>query len=281
MRFDEPVAAHCALGVGGRAEAFVEVNDAEALKRVMAWAEERSVEYRFLGSGSALFVRDGGMRGLLIRLGKDFTGISVERQEGGETLLLAGGAAPSGALRAFCTERGFEIPAAFLASRGTVAGTLLHCFWDGDASPADAVEELTVVTRERRELTLRSNGIRQEEGMLKVPRTAAITRTLLRLKKGDAAAIPDGGAGAAAALQAEGVFRSPCKTSAAVLIEEAGLSGVRIGGARVSAQDANAVVNENRATARDIAVLLELVRDRVREQTGIQLIPMVEFVGEK
>ena len=279
MRFDEPVSAHSALGIGGRVEALVDADDAEGLKRVMGWAEERSVEFRFLGKGSALYVLDGGMRGLLIRLGKDFSGISLERQEGEEALVLAGGAVPLRELRAFCLERGFAIPAAFLMGRGTVAGALLRSIWDGDASPAEAVEELTIVTRERRELTMRSNGIRQEEGMLKVPRTAAIARALLRLRKGDGAEAPAGGEGAA--LQAEGVFRSPCKTSAAVLIEEAGLPGVRIGGARVSAQDANTVINENRATARDIAVLLELVRDRVREQTGITLIPTVEFVGEK
>lgn len=68
--------------------------------------------------------------------------------------------------------------------------------------------------------------------------------------------------------------------TAGELIDEAGLKNVRVGGARVSPKHANFIVNEGRATAQDVQILMRLVRDKVRELTGILLVPEVRVVGD-
>ena len=70
-------------------------------------------------------------------------------------------------------------------------------------------------------------------------------------------------------------FESPCKTRAADLIDDAGLLGVRVGGARISTVKGNSIVNESEAKARDVAILISLVRDRVKQDTGVEQTPML------
>ena len=77
------------------------------------------------------------------------------------------------------------------------------------------------------------------------------------------------------------VFKNPPKKFAAELIEELGLKGVRIGGARISEKHSNWIVNEGGATAKDVLSLIGLVKDKVKEQAGIRLETEVKIVGEE
>ena len=77
------------------------------------------------------------------------------------------------------------------------------------------------------------------------------------------------------------VFKNPPKKFAAELIEELGLKGVRIGGARISEKHSNWIVNEGGATAKDVLALIGLVKDKVKEQAGIRLETEVKVVGEE
>jgi UDP-N-acetylmuramate dehydrogenase len=76
------------------------------------------------------------------------------------------------------------------------------------------------------------------------------------------------------------VFKNPPGAAAGRLIEQAGLKGRRAGGAQISERHANFIVNRGGATARDILVLMEIARRRVYEETGIQLEPELQVVGE-
>ncbi|WP_425319357.1 hypothetical protein [Raoultibacter timonensis] len=75
------------------------------------------------------------------------------------------------------------------------------------------------------------------------------------------------------------VFKNPEGHSAGALIEEAGLKGVRTGGAQISEKHANFIVNVDNATARDVMELIELARTKVKEAYGIELQPEVRFLG--
>ena len=77
------------------------------------------------------------------------------------------------------------------------------------------------------------------------------------------------------------MFRNPPAIPAGRLIDELGLKGTRVGGAAVSAEHANFIVNDGTATARDVLALIELVRQRARVERGIELDPEVEIVGEE
>jgi len=76
------------------------------------------------------------------------------------------------------------------------------------------------------------------------------------------------------------MFKNPGSIPAGKLIDELGLKGTRAGGAVVSAEHGNFIVNEGTATARDVLELIEIVRQRVRAERGIDLEPEVEIVGE-
>jgi len=77
------------------------------------------------------------------------------------------------------------------------------------------------------------------------------------------------------------VFRNPEGTHAARLIEEAGLKGLRVGGAEVSTLHANFIVNTGNATAEDVLTLIKRIQQTVEEKTGIRLVPEVLEVGER
>ena len=77
------------------------------------------------------------------------------------------------------------------------------------------------------------------------------------------------------------MFRNPPGDHAARLIESCGLKGMAVGGAEVSARHANFIVNRGGATASDIEALIVAVRERVRADTGIELVPEVRIVGER
>jgi UDP-N-acetylmuramate dehydrogenase len=279
VRFDEPMSAHCASGAGGPAEAFVSVGDAAELTRVIGWACERGVDYRFVGAGSSILVRDGGLSGLAIRLGDGFAAASVERSSEPEVIVSAGGALMMGDLAAFCREQGLAVPWMAADPRGTLGGALCSGVPDPGLSLSDSVVEATIITKDGRELTLTRSALRFEEGSLRVPRTASVTRAVLRFERSSS---PAGAGGAAITSPAIGpVFRSPCRTAPEGLIEDANLKGVRIGGARVSPSSPNFMVNEKCATARDFAVLIGLVRERVNEECGVQLASLVEIVGKR
>jgi UDP-N-acetylenolpyruvoylglucosamine reductase len=76
------------------------------------------------------------------------------------------------------------------------------------------------------------------------------------------------------------MFRNPASIPAGRLIDELGLKGTRVGGAVISAEHGNFIVNEGTATARDILELVEVIRQRVRVEHGIELETEVEIVGE-
>lgn len=290
VRFDEPMSRHCTMRVGGPAEALATVEDVDQLKRLLEWASERRVDYLFWGGGSNTLVRDGGIRGLVVKLGGNFDFIKIDHRSGGEAFLSAGAATPTARLIGWCAENGVSGLEPLAGVCGTVGGNLITNAGTEEGRIADAVDEITVVDRDRRELTFKRPGLRFEYRKLKLPRTFAIIRALFRLEDDDGAAISgrvDEILRRRAGAQPEGVaslgcvFKNPGKTAAGFLIEEAGLKGVRVGGARVSTVHANFIVNEGGATARDVIVLMNLVRDRVREQTGFTLEPEINVVGDR
>ena len=304
--FDEPVSRHSVSGAGGPAEAFVTVEDIAELMKVQAWSLENNCDYRFWGMGGSTLVRDGGVSGIIIKLGRGFAALDLERQQADEAFVRVGAACSAAHLAQLCAARGFSGAGEFAEYGGTVAGALFAKGREADSTFTSAIEELTIVTKDGKELTIRGQALRfdtstalsinpehtppfragsrrVDEGALRVPRTSAVTRILLKLKaSGEAVAQDD-------AQEVDGlttkrltrVFFSPCKTKASELIDEIGLRGVRVGKARVASDDANSIVNEGTASARDFAVLMNLVRDRVKEQTDITLQQLIEVIGER
>ena len=76
------------------------------------------------------------------------------------------------------------------------------------------------------------------------------------------------------------IFKNPAAIPAGKLIDELGLKGARVGGAVVSAEHGNFIVNDGNATARDILKLIEMLKQRAKDERSIELITEVEIIGE-
>jgi UDP-N-acetylmuramate dehydrogenase len=76
------------------------------------------------------------------------------------------------------------------------------------------------------------------------------------------------------------VFKNPPKGFAAQMIEELGLKGIRVGGARISPKHANFIINEDQATAKDVLILIGLIKDKVKDELQIGLELEAKVLGE-
>jgi UDP-N-acetylmuramate dehydrogenase len=294
VRFDEPMARHTTLRIGGPVDAWVAPRTVEALARVRALCAARGIPSRAFGSGSNLLVRDGGVRGVALSL-KLIGGVRRGDGPDGANVSVDAGAS-TGKVLSFATREelgGVE----FLGGvPGTVggglimnAGTYLGEFTDVTVR-VDAVDDKgALVTRTHDEcgFAYRSSQIPSSEivthAWLKLPPRpraeieAAVRELRDRRRAREPHGVPNSGS----------TFKNPPGDFAARLIEQCGLKGRRVGGAQVSPVHANWLVNAGAAeeggapaTAADLLALIEIVRAAVVERFGIRLELEVKVVGE-
>lgn len=282
FRRDEPLARHSSWRCGGLAERWFEPADRAELEAFLA--SDARDPLLFLGLGSNVLIRDGGVRG---------TVISTARLAGLEwlddTQLYAESGVPCARLARAAAARdraGLEFLAGIPGSLGGAlrmnAGALGGETWQF-VQWVEMIDRAGVVTRlPRAAFTV---GYRHVEA----PQPGWFLGALL--------ALPDSAAGQGAerirqvlaqrgATQPTGkascgsVFKNPPGDYAGRLIEQCGLKGYRRGGCEVSTVHANFIVNDDGARAADIEALVRHVQATVRERTGITLEPEVQFVGE-
>ena len=284
VRRDEALAKHTTLRVGGPADVYVEPASEHDLAAVLADCHRRGRQFFVLGRGSNLLVRDGGFRGVVFCLAHaQFSRIEVT----GERLVCGAGAR----LKAVAVEgrrnglSGLE----FLEGiPGTVGGALRMNAGAMGGTMFEAVESVRLmgfdgVVREcaARELAV---GYRRCETLSKHVALSAV----LRGRPGSREAIEQRMSeysrkrwqSQPAAPSAGCMFKNPATIPAGKLIDELGLKGTRVGGAVVSAEHGNFIVNDGTATARDVLGLIEVIRQRARAERGIELETEVEIVGE-
>lgn len=281
---DVPMDRLTAWGAGGAADRIYAPADAEDLARFLAGLDPREAVL-WVGLGSNLLVRDGGLGGVVIH-----TARRLGRIEGcGERTVRVGAGVPCAKLARHCAARGLAGGEFLAGIPGTVGGALAMNAGAHDAQTWDFVRRVETVDRRgaRRwrgrqhfEAGYRTVGGVGEEGFtcaelrFAAGDPAAVrarTRALLRRR---AASQPTGKRSCGS------VFRNPPGDYAGRLIEACGLKGTRIAGAVVSEKHGNFIVNEG-ATAADIEALIDLVRARVRSRTGVDLEPEVRIVGRR
>lgn len=282
---NEPMGRHTSWRVGGQAQRFFEPADAEDLA---AFVRELSAQETvvWLGLGSNLLVRDGGVRGTVIQMRGALT--ELERLQE-RRVRIGAGVACAKVARA-CARWGLA-GAEFLAGiPGTMGGALAMNAgaWGAETwSHVVAVETLDRdgVHHHRTPAEYRV-GYRTVTG----PGPEAFLSATLQFAPGDdaqalsarvRALLAQRGASQPLGRPSCGsVFRNPPGDFAARLIDQAGLKGQRIGGACVSMKHANFILNLGGATATDIERLITYVRRRVHEFHGVALQPEVCIVGE-
>ncbi len=283
-RYDEsvPLDRMTRLRVGGPAEVMFRPADEADLAAFLA-AKPVDVPVTVIGVGSNLLVRDGGIDGVVVRLGRGFARITVEG-----TRIEAGAAALDIAV-ARAAQRAGVAGLEFLSGvPGTLGGAVrMNAGAFGSDMAAVTVSARTLdASGEAHDLAAAGLGLAYRAGA--TPEDWIFVAATLAGRRGDPAGIAarmaeiSRGRGKAQPLRTRtggSTFRNPPGASAWELIERAGCRGLGRGGAMVSEKHCNFLINTGTATAADVETLCEEVRRRVAESTGVTLEWEIRRIG--
>jgi UDP-N-acetylmuramate dehydrogenase len=291
VRFDEPMARHTTLRIGGPVDAWVMPRTYDAVARLRRACQQIGLVTRGLGAGSNLLVRDGGIRGVAVNLRHIAAVRFANEGEDGERVgVWVEAGAATGKVLAFATMKelgGVE----FLGGvPGTVgggiimnAGTYLGEFKDVTERVFSVDDAGETIVRENTEcgFAYRHSAIPPAEIVTHVRLSlrrrarAEIEAEVRALRERRRAREPHG------VPNAGSIFKNPPGDFAGRLIEAAGLKGRRVGGAEISPVHANWIVNAGGASCADVLALVDIARAAVVERFNIRLELEVKLVGEE
>ncbi|EZP72678.1 UDP-N-acetylenolpyruvoylglucosamine reductase [Sphingomonas paucimobilis] len=283
LKADAPLAPLVWFKAGGAAQWLFEPKDAQDLADFLMRLDP-SVPVMALGLGSNLIVRDGGVPGVVIRLGKPFAKVE---QADAVTLRCGGGA--SGILVSSTARDAGIAGLEFLRSiPGTVGGFVRMNGGAYGRETRDILVECDVVLRSGEQVTLAADALGYSYRHSSLPEGAVVVSALFRGAAGDPAAIQAEMDRIAAAREESqplrsktggSTFKNPAGHKAWALVDEAGCRGLRLGGAQVSEKHTNFLLNLGDATSADIEALGEEVRRRVKAKSGVELEWEIQRVG--
>ncbi len=279
---DRPLADLTWLRVGGPADWLFQPADEADLAGFLAQLDP-SVPVFPMGVGSNLIVRDGGIRGVVIRLGRGFNGIDIE-----DGIVTAGAAALDAHVARKAADAGLDLT--FLRTiPGSIGGAVrMNAGCNGSYVP-DHLIDAQAVTRAGAAVTLSPEDLRFAYRHAELPDGWVLTGARFRAESADPAALharmeeqlakrdatqptKDRSAGSTfrnpAGFSSTGREDDTHELKAWKLIEDAGLRGHRLGGAQMSEKHPNFLLNADGATAAELEALGELVRERVQASSG-------------
>lgn len=282
---DAPMRFHTTFRIGGPADLLFYPKNTEEVQRIIRMAREYGEKVTLLGNGSNLLVRDGGIRGLVIRFSRKMAALS---REGTDLIVGAGTLLRDAAV--FAQKNGLSGLEFSCGIPGSMGGAIFMNAGAYDGEMKSVVVSVKTVSPEG-EVHLYSAeemdfGYRHS---IFQSCDEAICETRLHLHEDDMALIlermvdlnqrreskqplsyPSAGS----------TFRRPPGYFAGTLIDQAGLKGLTVGGAQVSQKHAGFVINIGNATANDVQQLISMVQKRVYAAHGVQLFPELRIIGE-
>ncbi len=280
---DRPLADLTWFRTGGPAEVLFTPADEDDLAAFLA-ALPADIEVNAVGVGSNLLVRDGGVRGVVIRLGRGFGEISVR-----DTWCVASGAAvPDVKVARFALEHGISGLTFLRGIPGTIGGALRMNGGAYGGETKDVVIEARAVDRKGNKVVLSNAAMQFSYRHCGAPEDLVFTAALLRGEAGSAVDIARAMEEITSRREATqpvksrtggSTFKNPPHHKAWQLIDTAGLRGLRNGAAHVSELHCNFLINDGGATSAEIEELGETVRRRVREATGVMLEWEIKRIG--
>lgn len=278
-----PLAPLVWFKAGGNADWLFEPADLDDLQRFMAELDP-SIPVMALGLGSNLIVRDGGVPGVVVRLGKPFARVQVR-----EGNVLACGAGAHGILVASTARDAGIAGLEFLRGiPGTVGGFVRMNGGAYGREVADILVDCDVVLPGGELETLHASELQYTYRHSELPEGAVVVAARFKGTPGDPKAIGAEMDRVAAAREASqplrtktggSTFKNPLGQKAWELVDVAGCRGLKLGGAQVSEKHTNFLINTGEATSADIEGLGELVREKVYAKSGVGLEWEIQRVG--
>lgn len=285
VRIDEPMKQHTSFKVGGPVDILVTPESFEKVKEVVTICKNEKVPYYIVGNGTNLLVRDGGIRGVVIKLTK-LNKISVH-----DNKIIADCGVPlcEAARTALNHElTGLEFACGIPGSIGGAAAMNAGAY-DGEISHIiesaviiDDCGEIRRISNEQMEFGYRNSAflkygyiVGEVTFNLKNGEFSRIKNRMdeLTRRRTDKQPLEFPSAGS--------TFKRPDGYFTGKLIQDCGLKGVNVGDAQVSSKHSGFIINKGNATAREILELITLVQDQVKEQFGVELHPEVRIIGEE
>ncbi len=274
-KVNEPLAPYTHLRIGGAAELFVQPRSVEELAAVLQHCKSSQTPLRVLGAGVNLLIRDEPVRGVVLRLNAPaFTTIEVRDRQ-----VRAGCGASLPSLISATARHGLAGFETLVGIPATVGGALRFNAGDRTGEIGQFVRRVEVLSdagkvdvRERDELQFEEHSSNLDDAVLLSAEFELDSDSADAIVKRMRKAWIHRKAEQPYSFQAAArLFENPKGTTAAAVIEQAGLGRQRVGGAELSERNANYVVANPGATARDVLRLVELVRKKVLESTGVEL----------
>lgn len=278
-----PLAPYMWFKTGGPADWLFEPADMDDLETFL----ERlggETPVMALGLGSNMIVRDGGVPGVVVRLGKAFAGV----QHSGDLELTCGGGASGILVASTARDLGIAGLEFLRGIPGTVGGFVRMNGGAYGREVADVLVECVVILHDGSVITLKAADLEYSYRHSVLPEGAIVVSARFRGHPGDPKDIGTEMDRIAAAREASqplrtktggSTFKNPEGKKAWQLVDEAGCRGLTLGGAQVSEKHTNFLINTGNATSADIEGLGELVRDKVYAQSGVSLEWEIQRVG--
>jgi UDP-N-acetylmuramate dehydrogenase len=286
LLLNEPMSKHTTFKIGGPADYFVMPASAEEVSRVVKIAKEYNLPITIVGNGSNMLVLDKGIRGLVLNFSSAMA--DIREQDG---VIIAGAGALLKDVSNFAAEKSMFGMEFAIGIPGSIGGAVFMNAGAYEGDTSSVVSAATAVcpdgdirrfTRDELAFSYRHSCF-QENGCLICEVELNLkqgTRNFIRSKMDDFTMrreskqpleMPSAGS----------TFKRPTGHFAGTLIEQAGLKGLRVGGAEVSRKHAGFVVNAGGATAKDVLNLIKKVQELVYEHAGVRLEPEVRIIGEE
>ena len=279
---DEPMSAHTTFRIGGPADYYVEPTF-EEVKELLFFLKKENIPYTLIGNGSNLLVSDEGIEGVVVSFGKEMSEVSWEKEvvraKAGILLSRLASFAASKSLSGLEFASGIPgtLGGAITMNAGAYGGEMKDVVQsvtvlDGDEMKEYSGEEMDFSYRHSRvldedlivlEVTMKLQSGREEE----------ILSSMKELNKKRVEKQPLNFPSAGS------TFKRPEGYFAAKLIEDAGLKGYTVGGAKVSEKHSGFVINFDHATAKDVCTLMRDVQRIVKEKFDVSLEPEVRMIG--
>ena len=282
---DEPMKRHTTFHIGGPADYFVCPDSKEKLRQVLALCREEGLPWFILGNGSNLLVSDQGYRGVIIQIYKNFQQVAIE----GERVTAGAGILLSRLASLACESSlaGLEFASGI---PGTLGGAAVMNAGAYGGEMRDVLSGVTVLDQkggiqhldaEELQMGYRTSLVK-ERGWIVAEAELLLTRgvqdkirkRMEELKEARCAKQP------LEYPSAGSTFKRPEGHFAGKLIMDAGLRGVRVGGAMVSEKHCGFVINAGDATAWDVMKLMRQIQETVWEKFRLRLEPEVRFLGD-
>lgn len=285
IQIDASMSEHIYFKVGGPVDILLTPSKVEQIVETLKICRENNIPYYIIGNGSNLLVKDGGIRGVVIKL-SNLASLEVNdnliKAASGTLLKDVSKKALENSLTGFEFACGIpgSVGGAVFMNAGAYDGEVNNVIKEAEVIDADG--NISVLSKKDLELGYRTSRVMKDN--------LIVLSATFELNKGDKGKIssrvdeltekresrqpleyPSAGS----------TFKRPEGYFAGKLIQDAGLKGVSVGGAAVSEKHSGFVINKGGATAKDILNLIAHVQEEVKKQFGVELHPEVRIIGEE